>query len=109
MKGNIAGWSHEGYMPRLKSEFELDLKKVPFDWPELVAAVAPRGLYTNAPVGDSNFDSVGVKICEASARPVYELLGASKSFIFAYPNAEHDFPIKEREASYQFIEAELKN
>jgi dienelactone hydrolase len=109
MKGNIAGWSHEGYMPRLKSEYQLDLKKVPFDWPELVAAVAPRGLYTNAPLGDSNFDSVGVKICETSARPVYELLGASKSFVFAYPDAEHDFPIKEREASYQFIEAELKN
>lgn len=108
MKGNIAGWSHEGYMPKLKSEFRLDLNKVPFDWPELVATLAPRGLYTNAPVGDSNFDSAGVKVCENAARPVYELFGASKSFIFAYPEAAHDFPANERRASYQFIEAELK-
>ena len=41
-KGNIAGWSHKGYMPRLKERYGLDLKRVPFDWPELIGALAPR-------------------------------------------------------------------
>lgn len=108
MKGDITGWSHEGYMPKLKSEFQLDLKKVPFDWPELVAALAPRGLYTNAPTGDSNFDLAGVKICETAARPVYELFGATKNQVYAHPEAGHDFPAQERQAAYRFMEDLLK-
>ncbi len=40
-KGNIAGWSHQGYMPSLRARFGLDLKQVPFDFPELIAALAP--------------------------------------------------------------------
>lgn len=108
MKGNIAGWSHEGYMPKLKSEFGLDLKKVPFDWPELVAALAPRGLYTCAPTGDDNFDVEGVKACEIAARPVYELFGATGNLIFSHPDAKHDFPPKQREEAYRFIETQLK-
>lgn len=39
-KGNIAGWSHQGYMPRLQTRYGLDIKKVPFDFPELIAALA---------------------------------------------------------------------
>ena len=41
-KGDITGWSHQGYMPRLQARYGLDLKKVPFDFPELIAALAPR-------------------------------------------------------------------
>ncbi|MBI1324210.1 prolyl oligopeptidase family serine peptidase [bacterium] len=108
MKGNIAGWSHEGYMPKLKSEFGLDLKKVPFDWPELVAALAPRGLYTCAPTGDDNFDVAGVKACETAARPVYEIFGASGNLVFSHPDAKHDFPQEQREEAYRFIESQLK-
>lgn len=107
MKGNIAGWSHDGYMPKLKSEFGLDLKKVPFDWPELVAALAPRGLYTCAPTGDDNFDVAGVKACETAARPVYELFDASGNLIFSHPDAKHDFPPQQREEAYRFIETQL--
>jgi hypothetical protein len=108
MKGNITGWSHEGYMPKLKSDFGLDLDKVPFDWPELVAALAPRGLYTNAPTGDDNFDVDGVKACETAARPVYELFGASDKIVFVHPDAKHDFPPQQREEAYRFIESQLK-
>ena len=47
--GNIAGWSHAGYMPRLRSVYGLDLARVPFDFPELVGALAPRPFFANAP------------------------------------------------------------
>jgi len=33
-RGDIAGWSHSGYMPRLRTRYELDLHKVPFDFPD---------------------------------------------------------------------------
>lgn len=107
MKGNIAGWSHEGYMPKLKSEFGLDLQKVPFDWPELIAALAPRGLYTCAPIRDGNFDPEGVNSCETAARPVYELFGVTDRLVFSRPDAKHDFPPKQREEAYRFIETQL--
>jgi len=108
MKGDITGWSHEGYMPRLKTEYQLDLNKVPFDWPELVAALAPRGLFTNAPKNDSNFDLEGVKICEKAARPVYELFGAGDRLVSVFPEAAHDFPEPQRQQAYAFIEGLLK-
>jgi hypothetical protein len=38
--GNLAGWSHDGYMPRLRAQYGLDPAKVPFD----VRAVAYRWL-----------------------------------------------------------------
>ena len=60
-KGKIAGWSHKGYMPRLASVYDLDLAKVPFDFPELVGALAPRGFFTNSPLRDANFEVDGVK------------------------------------------------
>lgn len=106
--GKIAGWSHEGYMPRLKSEYNLDLKKVPFDWPELAAAIAPRALFTNAPTSDSNFETEGVRVCERSARSVFELLGVPDKVVYVYPDAAHDFPPAERKAAYKFIEKNLK-
>ena len=72
-KGNIAGWSHQGYMPRLRARYGLDLKQVPFDFPELIAALAPRAFFTSSPLHDANFEVEGVRACIAAARPVYEL------------------------------------
>ena len=66
-KGNIAGWSHKGYMPRLKERYGLDLKRVPFDWPELIGALAPRPFFTSSPLHDANFEVEGVRA--ASRRP----------------------------------------
>lgn len=106
--GNIAGWSHGGYMPRLKSKYELDLARVPFDWPELIGALAPRPFFSNSPVRDENFEVGGVKECIDAARPVYELLGAGENLAAAYPEAEHDFPTETRMRAYEFIDRQLK-
>ena len=91
-KGNIAGWSHQGYMPRLRARYGLDLKKVPFDFPELIAALAPRAFFTSSPLHDANFEVEGVRACIDAARPVYELLGAADRLVAIYPDAEHSFP-----------------
>jgi hypothetical protein len=106
-KGNIAGWSHKGYMPRLKEVYQLDLARVPFDFPELIGALAPRGFFTNSPLHDSNFEVGGVRVCIASAEPVYRLLGAADRLKAVYPDAEHDFPPGARQAAYTFLDTLL--
>jgi dienelactone hydrolase len=107
-KGNIAGWSHEGYMPRLKARYGLDLRQVPFDFPELVGALAPRAFFTSSPLRDANFDVDGVRICIAAARPVYELLGVPDRLTAAYPDVQHAFPKFMREQAYQFLDRALQ-
>jgi dienelactone hydrolase len=107
-KGNIAGWSHKGYMPRLKDRYGLDLRRVPFDWPELIGALAPRPFFTNSPLHDDNFEVEGVRVCLAAARPVYDLLGAPDRIVAVHPDAAHSFPASSREAAYAFVDDALK-
>jgi len=56
---------------------------MPFDFPELLAALAPRALFVNAPLHDSNFDVDGVRECVAAYH--------GKHLEAVYPDAEHDF------------------
>jgi dienelactone hydrolase len=107
-KGNIAGWSHKGYMPRLGSMYHLELSKVPFDFPELIAALAPRAFFTNSPLQDSNFEVEGVRRCIAAARSVYQLLGAPDNLVVVYPAAEHAFPKAARSKAYEFLDHHLQ-
>jgi len=106
--GNIAGWSHQGYMPRLRTVHGLDLKKVPFDFPELIAALAPRGFFTNSPLHDANFEVKGVRVCLDAAQPVYALLGATDRLSAVFPDAQHAFPKKARSRAYEFLDRMLK-
>jgi dienelactone hydrolase len=107
--GNLKGWSSSRYMPRIDKLFHCDPKQMPFNFPEVLAAIAPRGLFVCAPVNDANFAVVGVKKCEASVRPLYSLLGAEKKCIFEYPDAEHDFPDETRMQAYAWLEEQLKS
>ena len=74
--GDLTGWSHKGYMPKIASIYEKNPSKMPFDFTEILGAIAPRALFINAPVHDSNFDISGVHDCVDAAKPVYELLKA---------------------------------
>jgi dienelactone hydrolase len=102
--GNIAGWSHRGYMPLLRERYHLDLAQVPFDFPELIAAIAPRAFFTCSPLHDANFDVEGVRVCVTAARPVYELLGAADRLVAVYPDADHSFPRQKRQKAYAFLD-----
>ncbi len=107
-KGNIAGWSHKGYMPRLRERYQLDLAKVPFDFPELIGALAPRAFLTNSPLHDANFEVEGVRVALDAARPVYQLLGVPDRLAAAYPDAQHMFPQAVREQAYEFLDRRLR-
>ncbi|MDH7571060.1 MAG: alpha/beta fold hydrolase, partial [Armatimonadota bacterium] len=79
--GNLTGWSHAGYMPRIAAVYGKDPARMPFDFTEVLAAIAPRPLFVNAPVGDTNFEVSGVRDCIDAARPVYALLGAPDALV----------------------------
>lgn len=107
--GNLKGWSSSRYMPRIEKLFHCDPKQMPFNFPEVLAAIAPRGLFVCAPVNDANFAVMGVKKCEASVRPLYSLLNAGKKCVFDYPEAEHDFPDETRTRAYVWLEEQLNS
>ena len=106
-KGDLTGWTSPRYMPRIASEFGRDSARMPFDFPELIAALAPRGLFVNAPLHDGNFDCTGVKEAIAAAKPAYEAKGAADRLVAVHPDCGHDFPVAQREEAYAFLAAHL--
>lgn len=102
--GDLTGWSHQGYMPRIASVYQRRPDRMPFDFPELIGAIAPRRFVTNSPTRDANFDVGGVRLCIDSARPAYDLLSAGSHLSAAYPEAEHDFPDAQRRTAYEILE-----
>jgi len=105
--GDLKGWSSDRYMPRIASRYQASAAHIPFDFPEVLGALAPRGLFANAPLRDANFAVRGVKTCETSVTPLYELLGAAGDLRFEYPDAEHDFPDAVRAQAYQWLDERL--
>lgn len=106
--GDLTGWSHAGYMPRIASDYGKDPKRMPFDFPEVLAAIAPRPVFVSAPLGDDNFDVAGVRACVEAVRPVYALLGADSGIEARYPEGGHDFPDSVRQAAYAFLDAAVE-
>ncbi|HEX5105396.1 MAG TPA: FG-GAP-like repeat-containing protein, partial [Pirellulaceae bacterium] len=41
-KGNLKGWTSDRYMPRIRDVYHNDPDQMPFDFPEVLAAIAPR-------------------------------------------------------------------
>lgn len=107
-EGNLTGWTHDGYMPRIASVYGKDPALMPFDFPEILGALAPRFVFVNAPLHDANFEVSGVEDCTRAAQPVYALYGVEERLAVVYPDAEHDFPDAEREQAYAFIDQALR-
>ncbi len=105
--GDLTGWSHRGYMPRIAAVYGKDPSRMPFDFLDVLVAIAPRAVFVNAPLRDSNFEVSGVRDCLDAAGPVYERLEAGDKLVAAFPNAEHDFPPAVREQAYRFLEEQL--
>lgn len=101
------GWCQLRYMPRL-SNYRGKLEAIPFDFHELLGALAPRPLLVNAPLHDDNFRWKSVDECAAAARPVYDLLDGQGNLIIRHPDCAHDFPEALRTEAYQLIDAVLR-
>ncbi|MCH7725139.1 MAG: alpha/beta hydrolase, partial [Planctomycetes bacterium] len=101
------GWCQIRYMPRM-SDYRGKLKDVPFDFHELLAALAPRPFFVNAPLHDSNFRWKSVDKCASAARPIYKLLGGEGKLIIQHPDCDHNFPEEMRESAYKVIDSVLR-
>jgi len=104
--GDIKGWVQERYMPGLAS-FLGKPQDVPFDFYELIAALAPRFVFVNAPLADANFKADSVDRIAAAARPIFGLYQAEERLRVVHPDSTHDFPNTERFESYRLIEQVL--
>ena len=109
MKGDLTGWSHKGYMPRIAERFGRDPKQMPFDFSDILIVLAPRAAFINAPLRDDNFEVSGVRDCVATALPVYDTIFHAKGRLRAlYPDSAHEFPPAVRRIAYQFLDRWLK-
>jgi hypothetical protein len=94
-------------MPRL-SNYRGNLEAIPFDFPELLGALAPRPVFVNAPLQDGNFQWKSVDKCAAAAYPIYELLEGKGNLTIKHPACGHDFPEELREEAYNVIDTVLR-
>ena len=100
--GNLKGYVQERYMPAM-SEFINNAAAVPWDYYELIACLAPKWVYVNAPVRDANFCWDSVDRIANAARPIFALHGVPENLLVRHPECEHDFPDNERMESYEWI------
>ena len=105
--GNLTGWTSDRYMPLLRDKYGLDPNRAPFDFYEVVAALAPRAFFSNSPLRDSNFDVAGVRKAVAKVLPIYALLGNPGGIEVVTPDCVHDFPPEIRRQAYAFIDKTL--
>jgi dienelactone hydrolase len=104
----LANWAQTRYMPRVTSVYGNDPDRMPFDFPELIASLAPRAVFSNSPVKDENFDVEGVRLGSASIRKAYEQAGAADRYVLRTPDYAHDFTDETRREAYAFIDLALQ-
>lgn len=97
------GWTSMRYMPRLAA-YRGRLGEVPFDFPDVLAAIAPRAVFVSAPVGDTNFRWRSVARIAAAAGPRFP----PGALVVEHPEAGHRFPPEVRRRAYEFLAARLR-
>ena len=102
--GDLTGWSHKGYMPRIATAYAKDPQRMPFDFSDILAAIAPRAIFVNAPLHDSNFDVSGVRETIAKVERLFK----PGQLEVVYPDRAHEFPPDARESAYRFIDRHLR-
>ena len=100
------GWCQLRYMPKLL-DYAGKMEEIPFDFHELIGALAPRVCFITAPVGDTNFKWRSVESIANAARPVYQLYGLPQNLLVEHPDCGHLFPVEMREKAYRLLEDNL--
>ena len=109
-KGDVRAWSSRSYMPRIREIYKDDPKKIPFDFTEVLAILAPRAVFVNAPLHDApDFEVSGVRDCVDAALPVYrKVFDSGDRLVVQHPDAGHSFPLEQRLAAYHFLDQHLR-
>lgn len=101
------GWCQTRYMLKL-ADYKGRLADIPFDFHEMIAALAPRRVLIVAPTKDSNFRADSVDRIATAARPIYKLLGHEDHLQVEHPDCDHDFPPAMRETAFKLIDTTLQ-
>lgn len=101
------GWTQTRYIPKLR-DYRGRLAEIPFDFHEMVGALAPRQVLIIAPLKDSNFRHDSVDRVVAAAQEVYKLYGQPTHLRVEHPDCDHDFPPEMRELGYKLFDEVLK-
>jgi dienelactone hydrolase len=104
--GNIKGWTSDRYMPRLL-KYQDRLAEIPFDFHEMIGALAPRVCFISAPLKDDNFKWKSVDDVAAAASQVYKLYGRPENLVVKHPDCAHDFPDEMRQFAYSLFDRHL--
>lgn len=99
------GWAQERYMPRI---IDYPRAEIPFDFHEIIGALAPRPIFVNAPVKDTNFKWQSVDRVTAAAAQIYRLYDVPALLRVEHPDCDHDFPNEMRQAAYAWIDRALR-
>lgn len=105
--GKLGPWAQTRYMPLIRTKYKLEAKRIPFNFDDVIAAIAPRAFFSVSPLKDSNFDVTGVREGVKLAEKVYRNLGAVEMLQVRYPDAGHDFPVENRKEVYGFLDRTL--
>lgn len=100
------GWTQTRYMPRLAA-YRGRLESIPFDFYEVIGALAPRNVLIIAPINDHNFQAESVDRIAAAAKPVFKLYGKPDQLQVTHPDCAHDFPPEARKQAYDLIDKTL--
>lgn len=101
------GWCQTRYMLRL-ADYAGRLPEIPFDFHEMIGALAPRPVFINAPLHDANFQWESVDRVVAAASQIYRLYGQPENLRVEHPDSQHDFPDAMREIAYRLFDERLK-
>ena len=104
---DIPSWTGPRYMPRIASDFGNDAARVPFDFHELIASIAPRSFMACVAEHDDDFAAVGVREVMDSAGAVYRLYSAETELRSVTAPVPHSFPQRSRDAAYEFLKTKL--
>ena len=105
MNGDIRGWTSTRYMPRL---LDYPGGNYPFDFHDVLAALAPRPVFVSAPLSDSNFKWRSVDSIARAVWPVYRIHNAEENLQIAHPDCGHVFPREIREQAYRVFDKVLQ-
>ncbi|MGE3818772.1 MAG: alpha/beta hydrolase family protein [Isosphaeraceae bacterium] len=101
------GWCQTRYMLKL-ADYRGRLSEIPFDFHEMIGALAPRHVLVVAPLRDGNFRASSVDRVISAAAPIFRLHGHPERLQVEHPDCEHDFPEASRERAYQLFDTVLR-
>jgi len=101
------GWCQTRYMLKL-ADYKGRLDDIPFDFHELIGALAPRHVLIAAPKMDTNFRLDSVDRIIAAAQPIFKLHGHENRLRTLHPDGGHNFPPEMRQAAYTMFDTVLR-